>query len=632
MTEFTVAGASLETEEPLPPLEERGFEHARSFQNRVVEWIHEGNSPVAALRAPTGAGKTATFFELIESRDMTLLVYPTNALLRQQRERFEAEEIEVSVLTGETLDGHGHLRTENLLRHVNPYAADHDVVLTNPDILQAAVQALYKGGDVMRLFNLFDAIVYDEYHFYDAHASSGILLQIKLLSERQSDPKILLASATPNEDFVAFLDKQVGLDVRGIEASFDSDGDQFRHAVDVVRRGDETIIDERESIASALLDRIESSGEYSEPHAAVIFNSAKESNDFHDFLHREYPTVFQHTVKDNGFDTDDDAVDPDGEDFFVLNTTSKGEVGLDYDIRSMFMEAPFAPSDFLQRFGRAGRQSEATVHVFGLGKGPWGGDVGFQTFARQIYDGMEADRMDQSLLADLVGFRAALAIADREEQTTWFNPELRDDFRQNVARYNRWRRFVANVERECAEIKDGFGPGKYQSNSPEAKLLRFTRHCFDAFRGLRGKSLPASIEYPRGDRTGVTTYDLTSTLRNYDIDRVKANNVIVVAPSKGDIASTVTARLPAYESEPTKYDRATCRIEDQLQTKIHREINRVELTDEFEVDTGLLHRFFRMIRIVDSVVPSRLTTAEYELTVDDSSSGPPALEVTQRAR
>ena len=76
-----VEGASLAVEEPKYGLAERGFDRARAFQNRVAEWVHEGDSTVAALQAPTGAGKTATFRELIDTNGITLLVYPTNALL-----------------------------------------------------------------------------------------------------------------------------------------------------------------------------------------------------------------------------------------------------------------------------------------------------------------------------------------------------------------------------------------------------------------------------------------------------------------------------------------------------------------------------------------------------------------------
>jgi CRISPR-associated endonuclease/helicase Cas3 len=630
MTEFEVAGASLATEPPEPALEQRGFDYARAFQNRVIEWIHNGTDPVSVVRAPTGGGKTATFYELIESSDMTLLVYPTNALLRQQRERFEEDNIDVAVLNANMLDGHGHERTEQLLSFVNKYAADHDAVLTNPDILQAAIQDMYVGSDPMRFFDKFDSIVYDEFHFYEALSASGLLLQIKIISERKADPKILLASATPNDEFVQFLRERVGLTIRDIDADYQEDGDQFRHRMTVCRHEDRKMIEHRDDIAAELHEHIDEVNSYNEPQIVLVFNSAKDSNDFHDFLYDEYPTVFEHAAKDNGFDTNDDAVDLDERDFYILNTTSKGEVGLDYDVTALYMEKPFSASAFLQRFGRAGRQSEATVDIYGLGQGPWGDDVDFPTFAEQIYEGLESTQMEQERLADLVGFRAAYAIAEREDSAGWFNQELREDFEANIDKSDQWYGFIRTVYAEHGEIKDGFEPGKYQQGSPEAKLLEFTNTCFETFRGLRGQSLPASIKYPRGDQLGVTTYDLSTTLRHYDIVDVEDDGILVLGLSDDDILSTVTARLPAYETEPTQYDQPTGKIEELLQTKIHRNIDQAELNDEFDVSTELLHRLFRIIRIVDAIVPSRITTSEYAIEVDTDTHGPPKINVQPR--
>ena len=630
MTEFEVAGASLATEPPQPALEDRGFEYARAFQNRVIEWIHDDGDPVSVVRAPTGGGKTATFYELIDSRDMTLLVYPTNALLRQQRERFEEGGVDVAVLNANTLEGHGHERTEQLIGFVNKYAADYDAVLTNPDILQAAIQDMYVGSDPMRFFNKFDAIVYDEFHFYEALSASGLLLQIKIIAERQSDPKILLASATPNEEFVQFLRKQVGLTVRDINANYDPDGDQFRHRMVVRRHEDRKILDNQDEIAVELKQKVEAVDNYEDPEIVLVFNSAKDSNDFHDFLYHEYPTVFEHTAKDNGFDTNDEGADLDDAEFYILNTTSKGEVGLDYDVTTLYMEKPFTASAFLQRFGRAGRQSKATVDIYGLGQGPWGEDVDFPTFAEQIYEGLDSTQMNQKRLADLVGFRAAYAIVKREEDSNWFNQELREDFETNIDRYDQWYGFIQAVNAEHDEIKDGFGPGKYQQNDPEAKLLKFTKECFKTFQGLRGRSLSASIKYPRGDRLGVTTYDLSTTLRNYDIVDVDDDDIVVLGPSDDSILSTVTARLPAYETEPTQYDQSRGEIEELLQTKIHRHIDQVDLNNEFAVSTELLHRLFRIIEIVDAIIPSRVTTSEYDIEIDSDSGGPPEIDVQPR--
>ena len=629
MTEFEVAVASLATEPPKPALEDRDFDCARAFQNRVIEWIHDGTDPVSVVRAPTGAGKTATFYELIESHDMTLLVYPTNALLRQQRERFK-DDVDVAVLNANTLDGHGHERTEELISFVSKYAADYDAVLTNPDILQAAIQDMYIGSDPMRFFNDFDAIVYDEFHFYEALSASGLLLQIKIIAERHADPKILLASATPNEEFVRFLCEQVGLTVQNIDADYDTDGDQFRHRIVVRRHDDRKILDHQNEIAVDLKEKLDAVGDYDGPEIVLVFNSAKDSNDFHDFLYHEYPTVFEHTAKDNGFDTNDEGANLDETEFYILNTTSKGEVGLDYDVTTLYMEKPFTASAFLQRFGRAGRQSEATVDIYGLGQGPWGENVDFPIFVEQIHEGLDSTQMNQKLLADLVGFRAAYAITEREEGWNWFNQELREDFEANIDKYDQWYGFIQAVDAEHGQIKDGFGPGKYQQNDPEAKLLEFTKECFKTFRGLRGRSLSASIKYPRGDRLGITTYDLSTTLRNYNIVDVDDDNILVMGPSSDDVLSTVTARLPAYETEPTQYDQSTTKIERLLQTKIHRHIDEAELNNEFEVSTELLHRFFRIIRIVNAIIPSRITTPEYDIEIDSDSSGPPEIDVQPR--
>lgn len=635
-----IDGASLATEPPKYSLKGQGFDRARAFQNRVVEWIREGDAPVAVLRAPTGAGKTATFHELIETRNVPLLVYPTNALLRQQRNRFADEGVDVGLLNSETLDGYGNERVENLIEFFDHYQNDYDVIVTNPDILQATIQDMYRGGKAMRIFNLIDAVVFDEFHFYDALAASGLLLQTKIIEERNLDAKILLASATPNEDFVDFIRNRIGVDVHDIDAEYVDDGAQFRQPVEVHRHEDRFIRDRRDEIAESLHEEIEAAEDYDEPHAVVVFKSVKHSNDFHQYLRDEHSEVFEHAAKDNGFDTDDERADLDSDDFYVLNTTSKGEVGLDYDIRTLHMENPGRAGPFLQRFGRAGRQSPATVHVYGLGQGPWGDDVDFPTFERQIYKGLNAyegpdgRRMPLSRLGDLVGFRGAYAMVERERKGLGsFDEALREDFGTNINEYDRWRGFIYRVRSELDEVAEGFDPGKYTPKAPEAKLLEFTERCFKAFRGLRGRSVNASVKYPRGDRIALTTYGLTTTLRHYDIESVEDTEngpVFSIIPRPDDSLAVVTARLPGYETEPKQYNKPTTEIEEELQTKIHREIDRVEGNEQFEVSPERLHRFFKIVRITNAVVPTKITTAGYEIKVEDREHGPPLLKARRR--
>lgn len=619
-----VQSAGLATEQPKYGFEERGFEYARAFQNRVAEWAHEGDKPVAVLKAPTGAGKTATFHELIDTNEITLLVYPTNALLKQQASRFEGEDgTETKVLTGETLEGHYRQRTENLLTAVNRFAADHDVVVTNPDILQAIVQNQYEGQQAMEFFDQFDAIVYDEFHFYDDLAASGLLLQTRIIADRNPAAKIMLASATPNEAFVDFVESVFGISTRTISAEYDSGGDQFRHEVSLDRREADRIMDEPEVVVDRLQDAIDGV-DRGDTRAVVVFNSVKDSNDFQALLKSDHPELFDRTEKDNGFDTNDPDFDIEDSEFSILNTTSKGEVGLDYDIRSLIMEAPRGPtaaSDFLQRFGRAGRQAPAKVDVYGLGNVAWQDEMMFPEFVDSVYTALDSSQMDTEALQDLVGLRAAHALHAREE---YYNPELRKDF-ASIETYDRWWGFIESVS-DALENVGGLG-AELQENDPETKLLRFTDHCFAVFSSLRGRSLSGSVKYPRGDRTALTNYDILTTLRYYDIAGIEDDDTIVLEQVRGEYPMQVTARLPGYESRPRDYSSSVGDIEEQLQQWIHTEIDRIDTT-AVDVSPELLHLFFKRIRLTEAIVPELVRCGEYEISVD--TSGIPSISARKR--
>ena len=618
-----IEGASLAIEEPKYGFEERNFDHARAFQNRVAEWVYNGEEPVAVLRAPTGAGKTATFHELISSNDITLLVYPTNALLKQQADRFEQEGVTTKVLTGDTLEGHHRQRTENLLKSVNRFAVDHDVVVTNPDILQAVIQDQYTGGQAMEFFDRFDAIVYDEFHFYGNLAASGLLLQTRIIVDRNPDAQVLLASATPDEPFVEFVDTAFELPIRTISSEYDCDGDQFRHDVTLRRREEDRIMDDRETVAENLRSAVDDI-KRGETRVVVVFNSVKDSNDFHEYLEAEHPDLFERTEKDNGYDTNDPEFDIDDVEFSILNTTSKGEVGLDYDVRTLIMETPRGPtaaSDFVQRFGRAGRVGEATVDVYGLKQVTWGEEMTYQMFLDNVYDSLQSSQTDLDLLGDLVGMRAAYALHVREE---FYNPELREDF-TTIEEYDRWRGFIESVTDALGEV-GGLG-APLQENDPETNLLQFTYHCFRALRGLRGRSLTGSVKYPRGDRTALTSYDILTTLRYYDIREIEGSDTIVLENARGDYPMQVTARLPGYESRPRDYSSSVRDIETQLQRWIHDEIDRAD-TAKVDVSPKLLHLFFKRIRVTEAVVPEMVRCGEYEIQVE--TDGIPSIDARKR--
>jgi len=294
------------------------------------------------------------------------------------------------------------------------------------------------------------------------------------------------------------------------------------------------------------------------------------------------------------------------------------------------MESPFGPttaSKFLQRFGRAGRQAEATVDVYGLGQVLWPDEMGFEGFVRRVYETLRSSQMDVGALADLVGFRAAYALHERYSQaSSRINAELREDF-TTVKQYNRWYGFIKSVTEAIEEDVGGFG-ADIQENDQEAKLLRFTRHCFGAFRGLRGRSLSGDIRYPRGDRVALTNYDLLTTLRYYDIRGIEDDDVIALQQVRDGYPMQVTARLEGYDSRPRDFSSSTQDIEQQLQQWIHREIDQADLDATLDMSAAMMHRFFNLIQITSAVVPVMVRCGEYQIDVE--TDGIPSITAKRR--
>lgn len=625
-----VKEASLATEPPSESLKRRGFERARAFQNRIAEWVRDPDSEsVGVLRAPTGAGKTATFHDVIEENGLTLVVYPTNALLNQQARRFEDEEVEVARLTGDTLSGHGDERVENLLQYTDRFEG-HDIVVTNPDILQAIIQDMYRGSTKpMTFFDRYDAVIYDEFHFYGDLAASGLLLQIQVFLGRRPGMDVLLASATPDESFVSFIDEELSVPIRDLAVEYDDEGDRFRHRVTVKRHQERAVKESREEVATRLHELVQDATDTETPRVAVVFNSVVASNDFHMYLRENFEEVFRHTAKDNGFDTNDPNAQLEEETFFILNTTSKGEVGLDYDIQTLFMETPATPSSFLQRFGRAGRQHEATVHVFGLGEMSWPEQLSYPEFVELIYEGLGGDRsdaQDHATLRALIGLRAAYAIHTRLNSAEWFGEELRADF-ESVTEYDKWSAFVRSVD----SALDGVGEFGHPvtTNSTTHKVLAFTAHCFEVFQSLRGRSLPMNVRYPRGDRLALTTYDLLTTLRYYDIEEVVDEETILVSRRNTDRPVMTTARFPGYENRPLDYSGSSREVQEMFEQWIRPEIGQADF-EAADVSEALVNQFYSVLRLPEAVQPIEVRHGQHIIYVDAEGGGPSTVKVERR--
>lgn len=537
--ELIVDGAALPTE---PAPDSFPYPEIRTFQQEFLEWCDDPHSePIAILEAPTGSGKTASFGDLIkQSPQPTLIIYPTNALLNQQKEVLEdMDGITPTVIDGQTLSGSGLDRTNELEQYAAP-PYRHNAILTNPDILQAILQGQYIDPNDKLITSFFDnisGVIYDEFHFYDEFEISGILLQLKTFRERatfsDSTPQLVLSSATPDKQYLSFIENELNIPTRRITATprDPSTGDQFRHQTSICRFTD-SLYSYREEVAEQLLALVRNSTDVSTPSVALIFNSAKESNQFHDFVTKEYGEVNRHMKTDNGYDTNADLPRGQEDEFFILNTTSKGEVGLDFDIRALYMDAPHTAPAFIQRIGRAGRQTASEVYVYGLNDIGWGDTASYGEFTENIYRSIENPFQNTNRIRNLIGMRAATSVKQRQETGQYITDEVYNDF-SSASTFHKWSQFLQNME---VSTDNAF----QKPNKHTRRLLNLIGECEDALCSLRGSGETVELTYPAGATQRTTEYGLVTAIAHYEVD--------------ADSIDDPPYRLTSARDDPTEVD------------------------------------------------------------------------------
>ena len=671
---YVVGGAGLPVTATDRPFD-REYD-PRWFQADALEWIHGSDTaPVGLLAAPTGAGKTDVIAALADATSQTLCVYPTNALIAAQNEELEARGLETEVITGETLSGRGAERANELLQRVKQgQLGDRDVFITNPDVLQAAVQNLYfsPGSRLLQLYAQFDAAVFDEFHYYGPLAASGILTQIKILSERGAvltkegtqPPRFLLSSATPDARFVDYVRDDLELDVRetrsrlrgtdiapggptpetgliyrddtdpleatretterfgeaaslaeqfadGVAVETPPDASRFRSPM-LVRRHDELIGDSFETVADTLGNAVKQEYDGGEPIAAVIFNSAARSNEFQEYLRRNRPGLEADVTKDNGYDTNADRAMPAAT--AVLNTTSKGEVGLDFDIRHLVVAKPFTATQFIQRVGRAGRQSPAVVDIYGLADPGWPPAQAYPGFLRRVTDTLGDPETRYRRLRNLAGMRSAHALLDRLDENIFHNEGIFEDF-SGFPTESRWRDFFEDLEAATETLDDDswLGPTLDRDTS---RLIRGARHAQAGLQSLRGRTITHPVTYPRAGEQEQTEYNLTSALAHYAIDRVDSEQIVHLLSdrSPGPLRGY-------YPGQPNGGDGIDLMqpgvvVERRLREGYLGLIEAAETLSDVPVTESDLRAFFEMMPLRAATVPERLRAGLYEIESD----------------
>ncbi|RLM53205.1 type I-D CRISPR-associated helicase Cas3' [Halobellus sp. Atlit-31R] len=669
--QYFVGGAGLPS---TLPGHEFPYPAARRFQRSALEWINSDGDvpPVSAIAAPTGGGKTAVIAALAEWAESGIIcTYPTNALVEAQAnalEEIDYYNFSVQTVSGRTLSGSGAVRSQEL---TDIAQTSDGVIVTNPDVLQAILQGAYfsPGKRVVTFFEQFDAAVFDEFHYYDPLAASGLLMQIRALAQRGQYldrsgetrlPRFLLTSATPDEEFVTSVTEDFGIDAQIIRsrlvsldladpaprrvpapnaeliytpagapcASVDRTAElpdgipdpavltgdvpdgvsRFRSPM-VVNRWSDWIGDSFDRIAETLKHAQSEWEVGDEPLAAVVFNSAARSNAFDQYLYQSWPDLAAVTRKDNGYDTNADSKrTPEGQ-YAVLNTTSKGEVGLDFDLERLIVSTPRTATALIQRIGRAARRSPATVDIYGLDDPTWPPVQSYAGFLARILEELPNPATSRRRLRELAGMRAARAIQKQIADPT-YDPDLEVDF-ESIPGRQRWKTFLRNLEAATDALDGGLGAPTVDANGRRAILA--AQEAAEGLDALRGRSVKQEISYPTGGGQEVTEYDITRALRHYPIAGVQSDGVIRL----GDETPT-GALSAAYPGEPfggVDLRKGSHTIENQLTDAYCTAASEGDFR-QVDVDSDVLEYFFRVISLQQALLPTHVDAGRYRLGID----------------
>jgi len=532
----------------------------RLFQEQFISCVKKENADVIQLIAPTGAGKTLCFEYLLREGSKVLLLYPTNALIQSQMGRFKEEGFSAINISAKILKKRGYERARELSGLLKRY----DIILTNPDIFQAIIGAMYRNPeeDLIQIFHQFGYVIYDEFHAYREFELSGILTQIALF-QNMSRCKVILSSATPKSEILELLSLvRIGEDrhaplVEDIIATscHNDDGEIIRHQT-MVELHQGKILDHFEDVAEVLFSEVKGI-EPGKPQILFIFDTVKDSNWFYSRLFKEYPELYEFAEKDNGYDTNQIGEVPD---FTkpILISTNKSEVGLDYPIKLLFMEDGFSIDSFVQRFGRAARHEPAKCYIYT--KKETNALFTHETIEYQKFlDTMEyvTDKynIQTKSVRTLFTFRQALAIGAYERRSedlvAYFAVE-------SGPSYKLWLTFFSVLKRYDNE-------GLANNNLDRLNL--FLVDLKEACKSLRGRSLQFPVRYQRGHEIRQTVYDVLSVLNRVPaVVKRTDDGLIIEEDSRSEVKGPfIQAVTISYFPAPISYPKRKEQFRDEIE-------------------------------------------------------------------
>lgn len=338
------------------------------------------------ITAPTGGGKTLAFLlRIMQAEKSAIIVLPTNELIEDQSQSIcallrsmgktvytpsanainekpfgENQDYAVIIATGSRLEEMAGVKTKSkgtTLAELLSVRAKNILLITNPDTLHLLFRGkYYRAAEIFQDLLKFKILVIDEFHLYYGTTLANLIFILGAL--REHIDQLIVATATPS-DILLYL-KEIFKEVKDIVAEESSKGYTARQRMqlEVLPLPQNHILtDEKDvEIVAELIGQLYRRNRCSGApiKTLAIVNSIAFCIKLTKRLREEFG---QNTVS---------AIHSlipakDRESFRrceIVIGTSALEVGIDFDVGSILVEANNAPA-FMQRLGRAARRREA---------------------------------------------------------------------------------------------------------------------------------------------------------------------------------------------------------------------------------------------------------------------------------
>ncbi|MDD5188701.1 MAG: helicase-related protein, partial [Methanoregula sp.] len=235
----------------------------------------------------------------------------------------------------------------------------------------------------------------------------------------------------------------------------------------------------------------------------------------------------------------------------IILSTAKSEVGVDYPIDAVIIDAPFDIQSFIQRFGRVCRKKEGVAYIYTKKVPLLEREMTYTKFIETMKSHLFENKINEKVLKTLLEYRAYLFIRDYRDQKKAIEYVI------SVINWKKYFGFFRGISEAEAQLKQ-----LKIDNKDLRDLIIFLNDYDKGLHFLRGKSLTTQIKYQRGFEWSYTSYGLLHSLNNYEID-IEDGHLILLKPMDSPRIHSLT-----YNGDEYDYYKFDSQIKEEITKKL----------------------------------------------------------------